>query len=59
MEQIRKYIISVLIIFVIIYGLDSLLFRDLFWERLVANIGIISLFIIIYLNHIDKVKISS
>lgn len=50
MEQIRNYIIAVMVIFVVIYGIDSILFRHLFWERLVANIGIVLLFIIIYLN---------
>ncbi|MGB7969134.1 MAG: hypothetical protein WCF28_06110 [Methanobacterium sp.] len=50
MEQVRNYIIAVMVIFVVIYGIDSILFRHLFWERLVANIGIVLLFIIIYLN---------
>ena len=50
MEPIRKYITPVAIIFIVIYGIDTILFRHLFWERLIANIGIILLFIIIYLN---------
>lgn len=53
MEPIIKYITPVAIIFIVIYGIDTILFRHLFWERLIANIGIILLSIIIYLNVLE------
>ena len=52
MERTSKYIISVVILFIIVFSLDSLFFRHLFWERLLANIVIVLVFIILVLKYI-------
>ena len=51
MERFSKYIISVVIIFIVIYSIDSLFLRHLFWERLIVNIGIVLVFIVISLRY--------
>lgn len=49
-----KIIISVVALFVVVFIVDSLLFRHLFWERLIANIVIIIVFATIYLKYLNK-----
>ncbi len=52
MEKFTKYIISVVVAFIIIYSIDSLFLRHLFWERLIINIGIVLVFLVIVLRYI-------
>ena len=52
MEKFNKYIISVVVTFIIIYSIDSLFLRHLFWERLIINIGIVLVFLVIVLRYI-------
>ena len=52
MERFSKYILSVVIVFIVIYSIDSLFLRHLFWERLIVNIGIVLVFIILMLRYI-------
>ncbi len=39
----------VVLMVTIIVGVDLLFFRNRFWERLIANIGIVLVFVTIYL----------
>jgi hypothetical protein len=34
----------VLLMVIVIVGMDVLFFRDLFWERLLANVGVVLVF---------------
>jgi hypothetical protein len=43
-------IIYVVIMIVVIVGIDVLFFRDRFWERLMANIGVVLIFAAFYLR---------
>lgn len=52
MQRINKYIIAVVIMFIIIYSIDALFLRHLFWERLIVNIGIVVVFLVLYLKYI-------
>lgn len=41
-------VVYVLIMIVVVVGVDFLFFRNYFWERLIANIGIVMVFIAFY-----------
>ena len=41
------YVVSLI---VVVVGVDVLFFRDRFWERLIANIGIVLVFAAFYLR---------
>lgn len=43
-------IIYVLVMIAVIVGIDVVFFRDRFWERLIANIGIVLVFIAFYVR---------
>ena len=43
-------IIYVVIMIVVIVGIDVLFFKDRFWERLMANIGVVLIFAAFYLR---------
>lgn len=45
-----KQIAFVVLMIVVIVAVDVLLFRDHFWERLISNIGIVLVFIALYLR---------
>ena len=40
----------VLLLVAVIFGVDLLFFRNRFWERLIANIGIVLVFTAFYLE---------
>lgn len=44
----------ILIMIVVIIGVDVLFFKNRFWERLMANIGIVLIFIAFYLRFLKK-----
>ena len=44
--------VYVLVMAAIIFGMDYALFRNRFWERLLANIGMVMLFAALYLRFI-------
>lgn len=48
----RSALITILIIamIVVIIGVDLLFFKDRFWARLIANVGIVLVFIAFYLR---------
>ena len=47
-------ILSVLLMITIIVGMDLLFFKNRFWERLMANFGIVLVFIAFYLRFLKK-----
>jgi hypothetical protein len=40
----------ILLMIAVIVGVDVLFFRDRFWERLIANIGIVMIFAAFYMR---------
>lgn len=50
MEKSVLTIIFVLIMIAVIVGVDILFFRQQFWPRLLANIGIVLVFIAFYMR---------
>jgi len=47
-------VLSIIVLFITVYVVDSLFFRHLFWERLIANIVIVLVFAGIYLKYLNK-----
>ncbi len=43
-------VVYVLVMVAVVVGVDLLFFRNLFWERLVANVGIVLVFVAFYLG---------
>jgi hypothetical protein len=43
-------VLFVLVLIAVIVGVDLVFFRDRFWERLLANIGIVLVFAAFYLG---------
>lgn len=43
-------VVYVVALIAVIVGMDVLLFRKLFWERLMANVGIVLIFAALYLR---------
>jgi hypothetical protein len=50
MERKQGIVLYVLALVAVVVGVDVLFFRDLFWERLLANIGIVLVFAAFYLR---------
>ena len=53
----RKNMITVLYIVVmiaVVVSVDVLFFKNRFWERLMANIGIVLVFLAFYLRYLKK-----
>ena len=44
----------ILLMITVVVGMDLLFFRDRFWERLMANIGIVLLFVAFYLRFLKN-----
>ncbi len=53
-KQIIYGIISVILLFTVVYTIDSLYLRGLFWERLMVNIIIVALFYFAYIKFVYK-----
>ncbi|MFZ1041651.1 MAG: hypothetical protein WAN58_10125 [Anaerolineales bacterium] len=47
-------VLFVLIMIAVIVSVDVLFFRNQFWERLIANIGIVLVFLAFYLRFLKK-----
>jgi hypothetical protein len=43
-----RYLIWIVVLFIVVYTIDSLYLRHLFWERLLVNIIIVLVFIVIF-----------
>lgn len=52
-----KIVLSILVLLILVYIVDSLFFRHLFWERLVANILIVLAFAIFYLKYLREAPV--
>ncbi|HEV8666862.1 MAG TPA: hypothetical protein VN665_03385 [Candidatus Paceibacterota bacterium] len=52
----HKTVIAVFVVAIIavVIAVDVLFFRDHFWERLMANIGIVLIFIAFYSTYFNK-----
>lgn len=50
MSKTSTIILFIALLVVVIVGMDLLFFRNHFWERLIANIGVVLLFIAFYLR---------
>lgn len=50
MERPVSVALYVLLIVAVVVGVDFLFFRNRFWERLIANIGIVLVFAAFYLR---------
>jgi hypothetical protein len=44
MRQNMTTVLYVLLMVIVIVGLDLVFFRDLFWERLLSNVGVVLVF---------------
>ena len=44
----------VLAIVAVVVGVDVLVFRHQFWERLIANVGIVMVFVAFYLRFLKR-----
>lgn len=54
MERPATVVLYVLLLGTIVFGVDFLFFRKLFWERLIVNIGIVLVFAAFYLRFLKK-----
>ena len=54
MERPATVVLSVLLLVAVIFGVDFLFFRNRFWERLMANIGIVLVFAAFYLRFLNR-----
>ena len=50
-------IIALVVMFIVVYTIDSLFFRGLFWQRLIANIVIVVVFLAFIYKYIFKGKV--
>lgn len=46
--------LCIVVLIVVIFGADFLFFRNRFWERLLANIGIVLIFAAFYLRFLKN-----
>jgi len=47
-------VLFVLIMITVVVGVDLLFFKNLFWERLIVNIGIVLVFVAFYLRFLKN-----
>lgn len=47
-------VLFALLMIVIIVGMDLLFFKNRFWERLIANIGVVLVFVAFYWRFLNK-----
>lgn len=47
-------VLYVVAMVVVIVGVDFAFFRNLFWERLIANVGIVLVFVAFYLRFLRR-----
>lgn len=50
MRRQAAVVLYVLALIAVVVGVDVLFFRHQFWERLIANVGIVVLFVVFYLR---------
>jgi hypothetical protein len=47
-------VFNVLALVAVVVGVDVLFFRNQFWERLIANVGIVQVFAVFYLRLLKR-----
>jgi len=47
-------VLYVLVLIAVVVGVDVLFFRNQFWERLIANVGIVLVFAAFYLKFLKR-----
>jgi hypothetical protein len=47
-------VLYLLVMVALVVGVDVFLFRDHFWERLIANVGIVLIFVACYLRFLRR-----
>ena len=47
-------VLYILVLIVVVVSVDLLFFKNRFWERLMANIGIVLVFVVFYLRFLKK-----
>jgi hypothetical protein len=51
----NTYVVAYVVVWIaVVVGVDVLFFRNRFWERLMANIGIVLVFAAFYLRFLGK-----
>jgi hypothetical protein len=54
MTRNMSIVLSIVVMIAVIVSVDLLFFRNLFWERLIANIGIVLVFAAFYLRFLKN-----
>ena len=57
MTRNMSVVLYIVVMIVVVVSVDLLFFRNLFWERLAANIGIILVFAVLYFSFRRKLKL--
>ncbi len=54
--MIRKIsvVLYIVVLIAVVVSVDLLFFKNLFWERLIVNIGIVSVFVAFYLRFLKN-----
>ena len=47
-------VLYVLAMVAVVVGVDILFFRHQFWERLIVNVGIVLVFVVVYLRFLKR-----
>jgi hypothetical protein len=47
-------ILSIVVLFIVIFAIDYLFLRHLFWQRLLVNIGIVLVYLVIFVKYINN-----
>ena len=54
MSRNMSIVLTVVALIAVVVGVDLLFFRNLFWERLIVNIGIVLVFAAFYLRFLKQ-----
>jgi membrane protein implicated in regulation of membrane protease activity len=54
MRRRRIIVVYVLALVAVVVGVDILFFRHHFWQRLIANVGLVVVFAVVYLRFLNR-----
>jgi hypothetical protein len=54
MRRRRIIVVYVLALVAVVVGVDILFFRHHFWQRLIANVGLVAVFAVVYLRFLNR-----
>jgi hypothetical protein len=57
MTRNMSVVLYIVVMIAVVVSVDLLFFRNLFWERLAANIGIVLVFVAFYFRFLKKRKL--